>query len=116
MLSEHARLYEALEKLDKLAPNDERVQIALAVARVRRFAAQGNAALADAARTKARLLLEQKLAQEPENRTWAVELADLLVQIGDQAACDTLVERHPEAAAAVGDLYVAAGRTREAVP
>jgi tetratricopeptide (TPR) repeat protein len=79
MLSGHSRLHEALEKLDELAPNDERVQIALAVARARRFAAQGNAALADAAKTKARLLLEQKLAQEPENPTWAVELADLLL-------------------------------------
>ncbi|MGO9469732.1 MAG: protein kinase domain-containing protein [Isosphaeraceae bacterium] len=79
MLSEHARLYEALEKLEKLAPNDVRVQIELAVARARRLAAQGNAALADAARTKARLLLEQKLAQEPEIPTWAVELADLLL-------------------------------------
>ena len=79
MLSEHPRLHEALEKLEKLAPNDERVQIALAVARARRFAAQGNAALADAARTKARLLLEEKLAQEPENPAWAAELADLLL-------------------------------------
>ena len=79
MLSGHSRLHEALEKLDELAPNDERVQIALAVARARRLAAQGNPALADAARTKARLLLEQKLAQEPENSTWAAELADMLL-------------------------------------
>ena len=79
MLSQHARLYEALEKLERLAPNDVRVQIALAVARVRRFGAQGNAALADAARAKARLLLEQKLAQEPDNSPWAAELADLLL-------------------------------------
>ena len=91
MLSGHSRLHEALEKLEKLAPNDERVQIALAVARSRRSAAQGNAALADAARTKARLLLEQKLAQQPENSTWAAELADLLL-IDNPAPVD-----HPQA-------------------
>ena len=56
-----------------------RVKIAVAVVRARRLAAQGNAAVADAARTKARLLLEQKLAQEPENSAWAAELADLLL-------------------------------------
>jgi WD40 repeat protein/serine/threonine protein kinase/tetratricopeptide (TPR) repeat protein len=79
MLSENPRLQGTLEKLEKLAPNDVRVQTALAVARARRFAAQGNAPLADAARTKARLLLEQKLATEPENSACAVELADLLL-------------------------------------
>ena len=79
MLSAHSRLHEALEKLEKLAPQDERVNIALAVARARRFAAHGNAALADAARTRARLLLEEKLAQQPENSTWSAELADLLL-------------------------------------
>jgi WD40 repeat protein/tetratricopeptide (TPR) repeat protein len=79
MLSGHARLYEALEKLDKLVPNDRRVQLALAVARARRLAAQGQAALADEARTKARLLLEQHLAQEPENPTSAAELVDVLL-------------------------------------
>ncbi len=82
MLSEHTRLDEALEKLEKLTPDDGRVQVALAVTRARRFTAQGNAALADAARTKARLLLEQKLGQEPENLVWAAELADLLLADG----------------------------------
>jgi tetratricopeptide (TPR) repeat protein len=79
MLSGHARLDEALEKLDKLVPNDERVQIALAVAQARRFAAQGKAALPDEASTKARKLLEEKLAKEPDNPAWAAELADVLL-------------------------------------
>ena len=45
--------------------------------------------LADAARTKARAVFEEKLANQPENSAWATELAD---------------------------IYQEAGRTREAVP
>ena len=51
MLSEAPRLQGTLEKLEKLAPNDVRVQTALAVARARRLAAEGKCPLADAART-----------------------------------------------------------------
>ena len=45
----------------------------------RHFAERGNAPSADAARTKARLSFEQKLAQEPENSVLAAELAQLLL-------------------------------------
>ena len=73
------RLHEALEKLEKLVPEDVRVQAALAATRARRFAAQGNAHLADVARVKACALLEGMLAKQPENSVLAVELAQLLL-------------------------------------
>ena len=73
------RLHETLEKLEKLAPNDVRVQAALAVTRARRFAAQGNATFGGRGPDKARALLEGMLAKEPENSVWAVELAQLLL-------------------------------------
>jgi tetratricopeptide (TPR) repeat protein len=120
MLSEHARLDEALEKLENLAPNDVRVQIALAVARSRRFAAQGDAALAEAARTKARLLLEQLLKQHPQA---AAGLGDLYAAEKDweQAIAEyrKLVTSQPADGALLTKLaaaYQRAGRTREAVP
>jgi WD40 repeat protein/tetratricopeptide (TPR) repeat protein/tRNA A-37 threonylcarbamoyl transferase component Bud32 len=43
------------------------------------FAEQGNAALADEVRTRARTRLEQQMAAEPDNATPAAELADLLL-------------------------------------
>lgn len=45
----------------------------------RHFAAQGNAPAADAARTKAQALFEQRLAKEPDNWALAADLADLLL-------------------------------------
>ena len=79
MLPEKARSEATLEHLEKLAPNDQRVQTALAVVRARRLAAQGHSPHADAARIKARLLFEQRLAEEPENSAWAAELVDVLL-------------------------------------
>jgi WD40 repeat protein/serine/threonine protein kinase/tetratricopeptide (TPR) repeat protein len=79
MLSENARLQGTLEKLEKLAPDDVRVQAAQAVTEARRFAAKGNAPLADAARAQARGLFEGMLAKQPENSVLAVELAQLLL-------------------------------------
>jgi WD40 repeat protein/tetratricopeptide (TPR) repeat protein len=133
MLSENPRWQGTLEKLEQLAPNDARVQTALAVARARRLAEQANVPLAHAASAKARLLLERRLTQEPENSAWAVELAEMLLidshqssrlamrrlsdpwaklaaayhVIGDQQSFDQLLEHHPDAASCVGDLYAA---------
>jgi tetratricopeptide (TPR) repeat protein len=70
-----AALEGALEQLAERAAGDGPFQIELA----RHFAGQGNAPLADAARTRARALLEEKLAKEPENSVVALELADLLL-------------------------------------
>ncbi len=70
-----APLPDVLEKLAEFAPNDGQFQAELA----RHFAERGNAPLANAARTKARPLLEQQLAKEPENTALAEELADLLL-------------------------------------
>ena len=84
MLSENPRMQRTLEKLDKLAPNDSRVQAALAVSRARSLAAQGNAPSADAARAKARALFEEMLAKQPENYALAVELAQLLLNDHDK--------------------------------
>jgi tetratricopeptide (TPR) repeat protein len=64
-----------LEKLAERAASDAQFQAELA----RHFAERGNAPLAQAARTKARKLFEEKLAKEPENSTWAAELADVLL-------------------------------------
>src|SRR5262249_45706672 len=62
ILAEAAPLQGMLEKLAEKA-GDGQIQAELA----RHFAARGNTPLADAARAKARALLEAKLAQEPEN-------------------------------------------------
>ncbi len=64
-----------LEKLAEGAVDDGPFQAELA----RHFAKQGKAPLANAARTKARSLLEAKLAREPENSAGAAELAQLLL-------------------------------------
>jgi formylglycine-generating enzyme required for sulfatase activity/tetratricopeptide (TPR) repeat protein len=64
-----------LEKLVESAPNDGLFQVEVA----RHFAQRGNNQLANTARTKARALLEAKLAKEPDNAAIAGELADLLV-------------------------------------
>jgi WD40 repeat protein len=78
MLSENPRMQGTLEKLGKLAPNDSRVQAALAAARARSLAAQGDAPSADAARAKARALFEEMLAKQPDNYALAAELTQLL--------------------------------------
>lgn len=44
----------------------------------RQFAAQGNAPMAEAARSKARILLEKNLENEPDHARTATELADLI--------------------------------------
>jgi WD40 repeat protein/tetratricopeptide (TPR) repeat protein len=75
IIAEASPLEGVLAKLAERATGDARFQAELA----RYSAEHGNAALADAARTKARQLLEQKLAQEPENTVWAMELAELLL-------------------------------------
>jgi tetratricopeptide (TPR) repeat protein len=64
-----------LEKLAESAANDAQLQAELA----RHYAEQGNKRMAEAARTKARVLFEAKLAKEPENSELAAELADLLL-------------------------------------
>jgi hypothetical protein len=75
IITEAAPLAGALEELAERAADDALFQAEL----VRHFAERRNAPLADAARTKARLLFEQKLAQEPENSARAVELAEVLL-------------------------------------
>jgi tetratricopeptide (TPR) repeat protein len=70
-----APLKGVLEKLAQRAAGDALFQAELA----RHFAERGNAPLAEAARTKARTLMEDKLAKEPENTALAAELADLLL-------------------------------------
>jgi formylglycine-generating enzyme required for sulfatase activity len=64
-----------LEKLAESAPKDGPFQAELA----RHYAEQGNLSLANAARTKARPLLEKQLVKEPENADLAADLADLLL-------------------------------------
>jgi len=75
IIAEAAPLKGVLEKLAQRAAGDAQFQAELA----RYYAERGNTPLADAARAKARALLEQKLAKEPENAALAAELADLLV-------------------------------------
>jgi WD40 repeat protein len=86
MLPADRRLLESLEKLETVFPEDIRVRSALAATQVRYFAEQRNAALADAARAKARALLEQQLAAEPDNAAIAAELAELLLPQAESAA------------------------------
>jgi WD40 repeat protein/tetratricopeptide (TPR) repeat protein len=62
------------DKLPERAVGDTQFQAALA----RHFAARGNARAADAARAKARALLERQLAAKPDNTALASELASLL--------------------------------------
>jgi len=66
---------ELLEKLAEQAEDNGHFQAGLA----RHYSEQGNAALADAARTRARSLFEDKLAAEPENSALARELTQLLL-------------------------------------
>lgn len=80
MLPANRRLLESLEKLEEVFPEDIRVRSTLAATQVRYFAEQRNAALADTARAKARTLLEQQLAAEPDNRAIAAQLAELLLE------------------------------------
>src|SRR5262249_24518108 len=75
IIAEAAPLEGVAEKLAERAAGDGQFQADLA----RHFAALGQAALADAARSKARTSLEEMLAKEPENPAWATELADLLL-------------------------------------
>ena len=71
----------------------------------RHFAERGNARLADAARTKARTLYEEKLAKEPENSAWAAELAELLL-------IHSRAKKSAGGVAQQNDLCGWAGRTR----
>src|SRR5262249_51549689 len=64
-----------LEKLAERAVGDAQFQAQLA----RHYPSQGRAPLADAPRAKARTLLEDKLAKQPENSEWALALAQSLV-------------------------------------
>jgi WD40 repeat protein len=75
IVAEAAQLEGVLGKLAERAAGDAQFQIELA----RHFDDRGDAPLAEAARTKARLLLEQKLVQEPENPARAADLADVLL-------------------------------------
>ena len=74
IVAEAAALEGVLEKLAEQAGGDGLFETALA----RHFADSGKTPLAEAARTKARAFLETKLAVEPENTTWAEELAQVL--------------------------------------
>ncbi len=58
------------------------------------FAERGNARSADPARTKARLLFEHRLAQEPENSELAADLAQLLLdqQVNEDATRWTVLK------------------------
>src|SRR5262249_12658449 len=64
-----------LEKLAERAVGDAQFQAELA----RHYASHGKAPLADATRAKARTLFEDKLAKQPGNYEWALELAQSLV-------------------------------------
>ena len=70
-----AALKGVLEKLAERAAGDGQLQAEFA----RHYAARGQAALAAAARTKARHWFEEKLTKEPDNSALAAELADLLL-------------------------------------
>jgi WD40 repeat protein/tetratricopeptide (TPR) repeat protein len=75
IIAEAAPLNGVLEKLTQRAAGDAQFQAELA----RHYAERGNAPLAEAARTKARTLFEEKLAKEPENSAWAAQLAEVLL-------------------------------------
>jgi hypothetical protein len=75
VIAEAATLEGVLGRLAERAAGDARIQAALA----RHYDEHGNTPLADAARAKARLMFEQKLAQETGKSEWAAELADLLL-------------------------------------
>jgi WD40 repeat protein len=75
IVAEAAQLEGVLGLLAERAVGNAQFQAELA----RHFADRGDAPLAEAARTKARLLLEQKLVQEPENPARAADLADVLL-------------------------------------
>ncbi|HKI21471.1 MAG TPA: hypothetical protein VKA15_26485, partial [Isosphaeraceae bacterium] len=79
MLPANRGLVESLENLEKTFPEDKRVATALAATQARYSAERGDAALAGTAPAKARALLEQQLAAEPDNRVLAAELADMLL-------------------------------------
>jgi tetratricopeptide (TPR) repeat protein len=88
-----APLAGALEKLAEGAAGDALFQAELA----RHFAEHGNAPLAEAARTKARTLFEEKLAKKPENSAWAAELAGLLLPPIDAKTTMTVPTSEDEA-------------------
>ena len=75
IVAQAAPLKGVLEKLAGRAAGDGQLQGDLA----RHFAAQGQAALAEATRTKARAWFEERLTKEPDNAALAAELADLLL-------------------------------------
>jgi WD40 repeat protein/tetratricopeptide (TPR) repeat protein len=75
IIAEAAPLAGVLDKLAEHAPGDAQLQAELA----RHYAERGKAALAEAARAKARTLFQEKLAKEPENADWAAELAEVLL-------------------------------------
>lgn len=135
-----AALKGVLEPLAEHAQNDGEFQAALA----EHYADQGNATLADSARVKARQWIEVKLAQEPENPTWATELAQLLLEVepsanerqtklgrqatdpwerlaaayflvGDQPAIDRLLEQHPASLVVIGDMHAAVDEWEQAI-
>jgi formylglycine-generating enzyme required for sulfatase activity/tetratricopeptide (TPR) repeat protein len=83
VIAEASPLKGALGKLAESVPDDGQSQAELA----RQFAEQGDKALANAARAKARALFEKQLAAEPDNAVLASDLAELLlsaVATGDQ--------------------------------
>jgi thiol-disulfide isomerase/thioredoxin len=70
------------ERLAESAPDDGQFQAELA----RHLAGRGNTSLATAARAKARALFEQRLAKEPQNATFAIDLAQLLLERQEQGS------------------------------
>jgi tetratricopeptide (TPR) repeat protein len=79
IIAEASLLKGVLDSLADRAAGDGPFQAELA----RHYAERGKAPLAEAARTKARALFEEKLAKEPENTTLAAELLDVLLPGGD---------------------------------
>jgi WD40 repeat protein/tetratricopeptide (TPR) repeat protein len=75
IIARAAPLAGVLEMLATSAASDRPFQVELA----RHYAEQGNAELADTTRTRARALLEQQMAKEPESLALATELAELLL-------------------------------------
>ncbi len=75
IIAEAAPFEGTLEKLAERAGDDALFQAELA----RHYAERGDTSLADAARTRARTLFEDKLAKAPENPASAGDLADVLL-------------------------------------
>jgi len=67
----------------------------------------GNPRVVEPARKGIQTSFEAKLAKDPKDMAAAAALAQLYHLLSDQPALDKLLDRHPTAAAGIGDLYAA---------